>query len=111
VFIIIGNDVKKIHSSLRAHVKRLSTKKTEGDHLVEIFDSVYETAGGAVIPGINGCPHILWLPKKHFVDLVHELVHICSNTFHRMGMPHDKSTDEAYAYLFGYLYDEITRKW
>lgn len=43
--------------------------------------------------------------------LAHEVVHACSFIFERIGMPHNIDTDEAYAYLTGFIiksfYDKI----
>lgn len=39
--------------------------------------------------------------------LVHELTHCVSFIFESIGMPHTSDSDEAYAYLLGYLVEEI----
>ena len=37
----------------------------------------------------------------------HEIVHICSYIFKRIGMNHNDETDEAYAYLMGHILKTI----
>lgn len=42
-----------------------------------------------------------------FACLMHELVHVCSFIFDRIGMSHNRDTDEAYAYLFGHISERV----
>lgn len=54
-----------------------------------------------------------YLPKKpkHFGYLQHEIFHCVSFILWRIGMPLEiEKSDEAYAYLIGYVTDEIYKK-
>lgn len=42
--------------------------------------------------------------------LSHELIHVCSYIFERIGMKHNEETEEAYAYLHGHLFREVLKK-
>jgi hypothetical protein len=37
----------------------------------------------------------------------HELIHVCTFLFERIGMPHNRDTDEAYAYLHAFLVEKF----
>lgn len=48
---------------------------------------------------------------KHYGDLQHEIFHAVSYIMERIGMPLEiEKSDEAYAYLVGYLTTEIYKK-
>ena len=55
---------------------------------------------------------LLWLPKlpntiMEYGSLVHEIEHYVFYLFDRIGMEHTEASDEAYAYMLGYMFREI----
>lgn len=47
------------------------------------------------------------LTAKGLSCIAHELVHVCSYIFDRIGMTHNSETEEAYAYLYGHIFEKI----
>lgn len=55
---------------------------------------------------------LLWLPKlpitiMEYGTLVHEIEHYVFYLFDHIGMEHTEASDEAYAYMLGYIFREI----
>ena len=55
---------------------------------------------------------LLWLPDVpttvgEYGTLVHEIEHYVFYLFNRIGMEHTEASDEAYAYMLGYIFREI----
>lgn len=55
---------------------------------------------------------LLWLPKLpitiiEYGTLVHEIEHYVFYLFDHIGMEHTEASDEAYAYMLGYVFREI----
>lgn len=103
-------------SEILSQVKRKkyikNTEKALNDFLEPLI-SYSSTVGGRTVFYENGAICIRLYESadlttiKGLCILMHEVIHACSYIFERIGMPHNQSTDEAYAYLYAHIMDRV----
>ena len=79
---------------------------TQHKGLKEMETAKHEAGVTYVLDGVN---IVLLQDFKDMGILVHELVHVASNIFEYICAEHNEETDEFYAYMVEFLYDESTR--
>ena len=103
-------------SEILEHVKRKKYIKNNQKSLNDFLEPLIphsSTVAGRTIFYDNGAICIRLFENadiktaKGFCVLMHEVVHACSFIFERVGMPHNQSTDEAYAYLYSHLMERV----
>lgn len=64
---------------------------------------VYDEEENLCLLWLNDIPYSV----ADYGNLVHEIEHYVFNLFDRIGMEHTTASDEAYAYMIGYVFSEI----
>ena len=86
---------------------------TAGDVQLATFTSETVQGRSVMFSSNQSLIRLRHLPKepKHFGDLQHEIFHCVSFIMWKIGMPLEiQKSDEAYAYLVGYVTNEIYKK-
>lgn len=106
LYVSLGESKKRVESKL---VKMIGKKKAAK------FLKRYKhlDIAGTATQYNEGC--VLWLREfpqtcSEFATLVHECCHITEYILRTAGIEHTEDTSEAYAYLNGWLYQQITMK-
>lgn len=87
--------------------------KNVSERYISFFKKQYNsTVNGLFIYGEEDNLSLLWLNDipysvADYGSLVHEIEHYVFYLFDRIGMEHTTASDEAYAYMMGYVFSEI----
>lgn len=105
VVLIVG-DYNLVHDWIKENARKDRYEDIK-DHIGKkektTLGVTFKMAGGGVI---------IWMPAMNRLTLIHEIMHATHHILSIKGIDLNDETEEAYAYLFEYLYTALTRsKW
>ena len=110
LLVMIGRDRKAITSICNKH-HRTYARKGSVSTLHEDVLNAMDRYDGLVFSGVGACPDIMWLCSNREDILLHELFHVVALIMRKIGVKLTEESEEAYAYLNQYLFNEVKKKW